>query len=293
MDKRKIIEWHPAFEASIQIEFENEIEKMTFEPEHLLSKQPMRIDELVIKIRGEEKIQKNIGRIFRKHNIIEYKSPDDYLTINDFYKVYGYCCFYQSDTEHVCEIKPEELTITFICNHYPVKMLQSIAEDREIYAVKREEGIYDLLGDPFPMQLILIYELTKEKNYWLQSLRSNITDPEEIRNLAEHYEEYQDEVLYSDIMNAIVNANWNMFEEEKAMCKCEALRRLFEPDIQAAAEAAAKNATDNMRKQDISICIGRFRKMQISRNEVVKIIAEDYSMNEKEAQNCVDECWTA
>lgn len=27
MDKRKIIEWHPAFEASIQIEFENEIEK--------------------------------------------------------------------------------------------------------------------------------------------------------------------------------------------------------------------------------------------------------------------------
>ena len=54
MDKRKIIEWHPAFEASIQIEFENEIEKMTFEPEHLLSKQPMRIDELVIKIRGEE-----------------------------------------------------------------------------------------------------------------------------------------------------------------------------------------------------------------------------------------------
>ena len=33
MDKRKIIEWHPAFEASIQIEFENEIEKMTFEPD--------------------------------------------------------------------------------------------------------------------------------------------------------------------------------------------------------------------------------------------------------------------
>ena len=25
MDKRKIIEWHPAFEASIQIEFENEM----------------------------------------------------------------------------------------------------------------------------------------------------------------------------------------------------------------------------------------------------------------------------
>ena len=61
----------------------------------------------------------------------------------------------------------------------------------------------DLAGDPFSMQLILTHELTKEKNYWLQSLRSNITDPEEIRDLADHYEEYQDEVLYSDIMNAI------------------------------------------------------------------------------------------
>lgn len=121
MKKRKVIEWHPAFEASIQIEFENEIDKMTFEPEHLLSKLPMRIDELVIKLRDDEKIEKNIGRIFRKHNIIEYKSPEDNLTINDFYKVYGYCCFYQSDTEHVCEIRPEELTITFICNHYPKK----------------------------------------------------------------------------------------------------------------------------------------------------------------------------
>ena len=60
-----------------------------------------------------------------------------------------------------------------------------------------------------------------------------------------------------------------------------------------AAEAATKTATEKRLKQDISICIGRFRKMQIPRNDVVKIIAEDYSMNEKEAQNCVDECWTA
>ena len=50
----------------------------------------MQIDELVIKVHDNEKIQKNIGRIFRKHNIVEYKSPEDYLTINDFINVYGY-----------------------------------------------------------------------------------------------------------------------------------------------------------------------------------------------------------
>ncbi len=36
-------------------------------------------------------LNKSVGdRIFRTYNIIEYKSPDDYLSINDFYKVYGY-----------------------------------------------------------------------------------------------------------------------------------------------------------------------------------------------------------
>ncbi len=36
-------------------------------------------------------LNKSVGdRIFRTYNIIEYKSPDDYLSINDFCKVYGY-----------------------------------------------------------------------------------------------------------------------------------------------------------------------------------------------------------
>ena len=47
--KRKTIEWHPAFTASLQIEFEDEADKIIFESEHLLSKKPMQIDELVIK----------------------------------------------------------------------------------------------------------------------------------------------------------------------------------------------------------------------------------------------------
>ena len=94
---KETIQWHPAFQASIQIEFEAEAEKLTFEPEHLLSKKPMQMDELIIKVAENEVIHKNIGRIFKRYNIIEYKSPDDNLTINDFYKVYGYCCFYRQN----------------------------------------------------------------------------------------------------------------------------------------------------------------------------------------------------
>lgn len=245
MDKRKVIEWHPAFEASIQIEFENEIDKMTFEPEHLLSKQPMRIDELVIKIRDEEKIQKNIGRIFRKHNIIEYKSPEDYLTINDFYKVYGYCCFYQSDTEHVCEIEPEELTITFICNHYPVKMIRHLKEFRKLQIECVEPGIYYITGDAFPMQLLITKELDKEKNRWLCSLRNDITDKTEIEKLVRKYEEKKNSKLYQAAMEVIARANWKAMKEVKASM-CEALKELMAEEFREVEEQATERATKKL-----------------------------------------------
>ena len=88
------IQWHPAFDAALQIELGEEAKYLEFEPEHLLSKKPMQIDVLV-KNEKHVQIKKNIGRIFRQHNIVEYKSPDDTLTIDDFYKVYGYTCIYR------------------------------------------------------------------------------------------------------------------------------------------------------------------------------------------------------
>ena len=85
----KKLQWHQAFYAGIQIEFAEESNKLNFENEHHIGTQPKRIDVLIIKKDSNTAIQKNIGRIFRKHNIVEYKSPDDYICINDFYLVYG------------------------------------------------------------------------------------------------------------------------------------------------------------------------------------------------------------
>ena len=93
------LQWHPAFFAGIQIEFSEEKEKHTFENEHQLGTKPKQIDVLIIKKESGTKIRKNIGKIFRKYNIIEYKSPEDYISIDDFYQVYGYACFFKADTE--------------------------------------------------------------------------------------------------------------------------------------------------------------------------------------------------
>ena len=78
-------QWHPAFFADIQIELESERENLIFENEHQLGDETngdrCACDQ---KRRPISPLIKNIGRIFRKYNIIEYKSPTDYISINDF-----------------------------------------------------------------------------------------------------------------------------------------------------------------------------------------------------------------
>ena len=57
---------------------------------------------------------------------MEYKSPEDYISINDFYKVLGYVCVYQADIRTVLEIVPEELTITLVGDHYPGRLVRHL-----------------------------------------------------------------------------------------------------------------------------------------------------------------------
>ncbi len=209
---KRLLQWHPAFCAAFRIELGEEACKLQIEEEHLLGEKPMQIDLLIIKKEKVQKIKKNIGRIFRTYNILEYKAPDDYLSVNDFYKVYGYACLFQAETDRIEEIDPTELTITFVCNHYPRHMLEHIRRVRGITVRLCEPGIYELTGDPIEMQMIVTKELSREKNFWLQSLRSDLRPGEEIRTLVKKYEEEQEKAPCRAVMEVIMRANWEKME---------------------------------------------------------------------------------
>ena len=227
--KKKLIQWHPAFYAGIQIELATEAHKLTFENEHTLSTKPMLIDILIIKKDADDEIQKNIGRIFRKHNIIEYKSPVDYLNIDDFYKVYGYTCFYKSSSKRQNEIPADDITITFICKGYPRKLLKHLSSFRDMNIKQVDKGIYYLTGDIFPMQLIVTSKLSEKNNLWLKELTNEIKSDNEVDTLVREYRKHENEELYKSIMNVIIRANNKKFEEAKNMC--EAFRELFNDDL--------------------------------------------------------------
>ena len=87
----KKVQWHPGFCAAMELEFLENRGDLEYQREYNLSRKPLQADLLVIKKKQETTISNEIGALFRKWNIMEYKSPDDSMNIDDFYKVNAYC----------------------------------------------------------------------------------------------------------------------------------------------------------------------------------------------------------
>lgn len=66
-------QWHMAVAPAMRLEFMEYKQILDYFSEHLLNTQALQIDLLVIKKDGNTVIENEIGRIFRGHNIIEWK----------------------------------------------------------------------------------------------------------------------------------------------------------------------------------------------------------------------------
>ena len=274
MEKTKL-QWHPAFGAALRITLQDEMRYLEMHEEHLLSKKPLQIDVLIVKKLQDVKIKKTIGRIFRKHNIIESKSPDDSLSVNDFYKVYGYACIYQSNTDRIKEIDPEDLTLTFVCSHYPREFLKHLERVRGMCTEYQGGGIYYLKGDPIPMQLLITPRMSDKENYWIQSMRTDLRAGEEIQKLMREYEKHRKSKDYTAVMNLITRANWEQMEVEKMMC--DALNELFAEELK---EADNKGRTEGLRQGKREM-IFAFLKAGVD----IKTIKEASGLNEEEIES--------
>lgn len=75
------VQWHSGFVAAMDLELKEDRKNLIFEKEYNLNTKPLEIDLLVIKKESSIPISNEIGRFFRGHNILEYKSPNDHLDI--------------------------------------------------------------------------------------------------------------------------------------------------------------------------------------------------------------------
>ncbi len=125
-DQPDKIAWHPGFYGAAELELRANSDVLTFIQEYNLSKEPLCADLLVIRKDPGVQIANEIGRIFKGHNIIEYKSPDDGLTIDDFYKAAAYACLYKSLGQTVDQYPGTDITVSLFREAYPRKLFSAL-----------------------------------------------------------------------------------------------------------------------------------------------------------------------
>ena len=99
---------------------------------------------------------------------------------------------------------------------------------------QEDSGIYYLIGDAIPIQLVIVPKLSKEHNYWLNNLRNDLKAGSEIKNFIESYSKNKNSKLYQALADAVMRANWKKLKEGSNMC--EALKELFADDLRESRE---------------------------------------------------------
>ena len=222
-------------------------EDLFYEKEYNLNIKPLEVDLLVIKKESHVPTANEIGRLFRGHNILEYKSPEDHLNADTFYKAGAYASLYKSYGKTVDERKAEDITVSMVKEGYPEGLLKYFKE----HGIRTENpyrSIYYVLdGVLFPTQIIVTGELEGSNHTWLKSLSGRLKK-EEMKNLLEEIDALTEQFergLADAVLEASVRANQKIVEELKGdEHMCQALLEIMEPEISKITEKAVKETAD-------------------------------------------------
>jgi hypothetical protein len=201
--------WHSAFVEAIQQELEPWKDALHFEAEHLLNAAPLALDLLIIKKEADIVIDNLFAAAFREHNILEYKSPKDYVSIFDFNKVLGYAYLYSA----LHGVSLEDITITFVEDHYPVKLFKYLIGVG--YRIeKKRSGIYRIESDSMqiPVQFIVRRQLSANDSLWLKALGDDLSAAD-LERLLDESSKAGESTVKGAFLDLVLSVNQKNMEE--------------------------------------------------------------------------------
>jgi hypothetical protein len=206
------IPWHPAFVQAIKLELEPYRDALEFIPEYQLTTEPLEIDVVIVKKAPDLVIEKNIARIFRRINILEYKSPDDYFSVHDFHKVLSYAFLYAA----LNKTPIEDLTLSIIEARHPRELFKHVEAERPGGITETAPGVCQITGYPLPIQVIESKKLPVEENLWLKGLTKDL-NTKAARNILEESWKKGTGTELEAYLYALINANQKAIQEALAM----------------------------------------------------------------------------
>lgn len=249
--------WHPGFLGAIEIEFIGYKDNLIFDDEHELSREPLKMDLLIIKKNKGAVIQNQIGEIFREHNVFEYKSPEDGLTIDDYYKTVGYAYLYKGLGKTVNEIPSSELTVTLVRDVKPVAFFKEV----ELAGGNIEEkypGVYRISGlVNIPTQFVLTKSLDRKLHISLRLLTKHLTEEDAARfiEMASKFTEPGDRHNADALLQVSISANKEVYENMKRRdpLMCQALKELMKDEIMEERQDERRRVATDMLKENMPL----------------------------------------
>ena len=282
MNDRKV-QWHPGFVAAMNLEFAQNRADLIFEKEYNLNTKPLEIDLLVVKKNTAVSISNEIGKLFRGHNIMEYKSPEDHLDIDDFYKTGAYASLHKSYGKTVDEIKADDVTVSIMREARPDGLFQYLEEYGYLLS-NPYGGIYYIEGKVlFPTQIVVTRELDEESHIWLKALSERLKK-DDIKNLLEgvnRLTEKVDKELADSVLEVSIGANKQIVEElmgDDSMC--QALMEIMEPVIQLRDQENIEKGI----KKGIQVTIDTLREFGHGDAEIKTAIMKKYEISAEEVE---------
>ena len=252
MDK---IHWHPGFQGATEWGLKANKDDPTFEYDHPLNKETLKMDALIIKKDPDVIIQNEIGKLFKSHNIVEYKGVGDALNIDVIYKVLAYACLYKSLGDHVNEIPAEEVSITIMRAEYP-KDLFDVLESSGIHMEEKYPGIYYLTGRIQFETQIVVFSRLDETHPAYRILRPGAAeeDVERFLKKAQLASEPWEKADIRSLIEVSVAANSKLYEKIRKESKDmgEAIQALFQEDIDKKVAEGEKKKRNNIAEAMLS-----------------------------------------
>ena len=220
MEKRDKVYWHDAFLEAMQLELNDYLHMLEFESEYHLSKEALVMDLLIIKKRTDQAIEKNIGKIFKGHNIVEFKSERDSLAWQDYNKVMAYALLYSAFNN----VHLQDITVTFAVTMHPKAVLKYLETQRNLTVHQPQPGVYYVQNDICTVQILESKSLSTAENLFLHSMRSNLTQAD-LTTIAGAYRNIKAFEVRNVYLDRILQANEGIVKE---MINMDLAQRVYE-----------------------------------------------------------------
>ena len=271
------IQWHSGFCGAAELELGSDRDMLEFCREYNLSKAPLKMDMLIIKKTADAEIKNEIGRMFRTYNVMEYKSPDDSLSVSDYYKTMAYACLYKGLEESVDQIPAGEITVSLVRSRYPRKLFAALRKEG-LEIQQPYQGIYYIKGKTlFDTQVIVTSRLNRRNHRSLRLLSANVQreEVEEFIKAAEELENPGDRNNIEAVLQVSIGANQELYGEiRRDSFMYNALRELLNDEIEKEKRSAVQTAVQKAEQETLLEAIKNLMgNLKLSADEVMSAMS--------------------